>query len=115
MGDRVDWLRQAMRSTWDELGARYVAYRDAVAASVRSIARRAAADGSDGAVVFSHFVAINAAVGAAVGDDRVLIHRLDNCSVTTIDVDVEVDVDEGDGRSTLRLVEAGHEANTQIR
>ena len=38
-------------------------------------------------VVFSHFVAINAAIGAATGDDRVVIRSLDNCSVTVIDVD----------------------------
>jgi broad specificity phosphatase PhoE len=115
MGDRVEWLRVAMRSTWDALGPRYAAYRDAVVSTLRSIARRAAVEGCEGAVVFSHFVAINAAIGAAIDDDRVLIHRLDNCSVTTIDVDLDADGDGGEDRSTLRLVEPGHEADTQIR
>jgi broad specificity phosphatase PhoE len=56
-------------------------------------------------VVFSHFVAINAAIGAALDDDRLVIRRLDNCSVTTLDI--------VDGR--LALVEGGHEADTLIR
>jgi broad specificity phosphatase PhoE len=56
-------------------------------------------------VIISHFVAINAAIGAATGDDRVVIRRLDNCSRTTIDVD--------DGR--LVLIEGGAEADTLIR
>ena len=56
-------------------------------------------------VVFSHFVAINAAIGAAIGDDRLVVRSLDNCSVTVIDV-----VD-----GALQLVESGHEADTLIR
>ena len=57
------------------------------------------------AVVFSHFIAINAAIGLAIGDDRLVIRSLDNCSVTTIDVT----------RGKLHLVEGGHEADTLIR
>ena len=48
-------------------------------------------------MVVSHFVAINAAIGAATGDDRLLIRMLDNCSITVVDVE--------DGR--LTLVEGG--------
>ena len=53
----------------------------------------------------SHFIAINVAIGAALGDDRLVIRSLDNCSVTVIEVT--------DG--ALRLVEGGHEADTLIR
>jgi broad specificity phosphatase PhoE len=56
-------------------------------------------------VVVSHFVAINAAIGAALGDDRMVLRSLDNCSVTVLEVD--------DG--VLHLVEGGHEADTLIR
>lgn len=106
MGERVEWLRTAMRGTWTDLGERYLRYRDGVVSALRSFADDSAAPGDrHGIVVFSHFVAINAAVGIAAGDDRVFIHRLDNCSVTVVDVD-------GDD---LRLVERGHEADTQIR
>jgi broad specificity phosphatase PhoE len=98
MGERVAWLRQAMVGEWAALGARYTDYRDAVAAW---IAARA-----EDTVVFSHFVAINAAIGSATGDDRLVIASLDNCSMTTFEVD---------GKGGLTLIEVGAEADTLIR
>lgn len=97
MADRVEWLREAMRGTWGMLGPRYTDFRDGVVAAVTAV-------GSD-TVVCSHFIAINAVIGASLGDDRLVIRSLDNCSVTVIDVT--------DGR--LELVEGGHEADTLIR
>jgi broad specificity phosphatase PhoE len=97
MGERVPWLRQAMAGTWAELGDEYVAFRD-------GIIDRLAACPTD-TVVFSHFIAINAVIGAALGDDRLVIRSLDNCSITVIDV-----VD-----GVVHLVEGGHEADTLIR
>lgn len=97
MGERVEWLRRSMSGTWAELGPRYTAFRDGVVAAVMSLP----AD----TVVASHFVAINAVIGAAVGDDRLVSTSLDNCSITVVDV-----VD-----GVLRLVETGHEADTLIR
>lgn len=97
MGERVPWLRNAMHGTWSDIGPRWVEFRDGVAAALLAL--------PTDTVVFSHFVAINAAIGAATNDDRVVIRSLDNCSVTVIDV--------LDGR--LVLVEAGHEADTLIR
>jgi broad specificity phosphatase PhoE len=97
MGDRIDWLRIAMRGTWADLGPRYVAYRDQV---ISSLAGLGAAT-----VVFSHFVAINVAIGSALGDDRLVVRSLDNCSVTVVEI-----VD-----GAVELVESGHEADTLIR
>ena len=97
MGERVPWLRQAMAGRWADLGPRYVAYRDGVVGFLSGCTATT--------VVVSHFVAINAAIGAATGDDRLLIRMLDNCSITVVDV-VE-------GR--LTLVEGGQEADTLIR
>jgi broad specificity phosphatase PhoE len=97
MADRVDWLRGAMQGTWAELGPRYTAYRDATVEYVR------ACDGDT--VIFSHFVAINTVIGACLGDDRLVIRSLDNCSITTVAIE--------SGR--LRLVEGGSEADTLIR
>lgn len=57
------------------------------------------------AVITTHFVAINAAVGAATGDNRMVCCEPDNCSCTVLDV-VE---------GTLRLVLLGHQRATQIR
>jgi broad specificity phosphatase PhoE len=98
MAERVTWLRGAMAGTWGELGGEYVAFRDAC---VRFLAAL-----EHDAVVFSHFVAINAVIGACLGDDRLVIRSLDNCSVTTVEVAAG---------GALRLVEAGHEADTLIR
>lgn len=99
--DRVTWLRDAMAGTWTEIaeksGAHYAQYRRDIAAFISSI--------SEDTVVFSHFIAINAVIGAATNDDRVVIAHLDNCSVTTFDVD--------NGRLTLS--ELGGEADTLIR
>ena len=97
LNDRVGWLRNACQGTWSELGPRYQSYRDELAAFLLSLA--------DDTIVFSHFIAINAAIGAATGDDRVVIHSLDNTSFTVL---------EHNG-STLRLVEAGAEAETLFR
>ena len=97
MEDRVEWLRLAMGGTWSAMGQRYTAFRDGVADTVRAL--------SNNTVVTSHFVAINAVIGAALGDDRMVIRSLDNCSVTVVDV-----ID-----GVLHLVEGGHEADTLIR
>ena len=97
MADRVDWLREAMSGTWTDLGPRYVAYRDRVVSSLSAL--------RTDSVIFSHFIAINVAIGSALGDDRLVVRSLDNCSVTVIDI-VE---------GALQLVENGHEADTLIR
>ncbi len=100
IGERVTWLRAAMAGTWADLGERYTAYRGHVVAAL-------AATTTD-TVVFSHFVAINAAIGACLGRDELVLRSLDNGSVTVIDADPA-----SGGR--LVLVESGHEADTLIR
>ncbi len=97
MADRVEWLRLAMAGTWSALGPRYTSFRDGVAATVKAL--------PNDTVVTSHFIAINAVIGAALDDDRMVIRSLDNCSVTVVDI-----VD-----GVLHLVEGGHEADTLIR
>jgi broad specificity phosphatase PhoE len=97
MAERVSWLRAAMVGTWTQLGEPYTTFRDGVVARIRAV--------DHDTVVFSHFVAINAVIGACLGDDRLVIRRLDNCSITVVDV----------GTAGLELVEGGHEADTLIR
>jgi broad specificity phosphatase PhoE len=100
--NRVEWLREAMAGTWSEVATRagdhYGTYRDTIARAISGMRRDT--------VVFSHFIAINAVIGAATGDDRVVVASLDNCSITVFDVS-----DDG----ALRLVETGGEADTLIR
>ncbi|QRN80877.1 MAG: histidine phosphatase family protein [Nocardiopsis sp. BM-2018] len=97
MGERVAWLRTAIDRRWADLGPRYTEYRDSVV--------RWVVDRPTDTVVFSHFVAINAVIGACLADDRVVVRRLDNCSVTRVAIT--------DGE--LRLLDSGHEADTLIR
>jgi broad specificity phosphatase PhoE len=98
MSDRIVWLRQAMQGTWSELGSDYVQYRDCITDFVRGI--------QTDAVIFSHFIAINAVIGGVLGDDRLVIRSLDNCSTTIF---------ERDTAGNLSLVQGGHEADTLIR
>jgi len=95
--DRSAWLRTHMAGTWSELGPMFVDFRDSVLATLADIP----AD----SVVFSHFIAINAAIGAAVGDDHLVVLHLDNTSRTIVDVD----------SGGFRLIEGGAEADTLIR
>jgi len=97
LADRSDWLRRAMQGTWSELDDERRSWRDGV------VARLLALDTDT--VVHSHFVAINAAVGAALGDDRVVCFTPDNCSITTL---------HSDG-TTLSVVSLGGQAMTEVR
>jgi len=91
--ERGTWLREALRGSWASLE------RDQGLRRWRAELLHALGAIERDTVVVTHFVAINAAVGAAVGDDRVVVFRPDNCSRTTLEVD--------DGR--LTLVELGVE------
>jgi broad specificity phosphatase PhoE len=96
LAERGAWLSRAMAGTWADLGPELAAWRDRLVQAVFELA----AD----TVVVTHFVAINAIVGWASGDDRVMAVRLDNCSITTLDTD-------GSG---LRVVELGAMANSEV-
>lgn len=91
LDERGRWLRGFMAGSWREADAIRAQWREDVIAAL--VAR------GTSTVIFSHFVAINVAVGRATGDDRVALFSPDNASVTIIDLD--------DG--ALRLVEKGHE------
>lgn len=99
---RIDWLRSAMAGTWAQViasdGQRYADYRTNLLGALSSIPHDA--------VVFSHFIAINVVIGAASGDDRMVIASLDNCSVTTV---------SSDGRGGFAIDAMGNEADTLIR
>lgn len=75
---RADWLRSAMAGSWLDLAPEQSAWRAGVIAALRAI--------DVDTVVVSHFVAINAAVGEATGDDRVICFSPGHTSRTTIRV-----------------------------
>ncbi len=95
--ERPGWLREAFQGRWSDIRGDldYGAWTRAVAKAVASHPR---------AAVFSHFVALNAAVSVATGEAAVAVFRPDHVSVTVFDV--------ADGR--LVLVERGREASTQV-
>lgn len=93
---RSAWLRTAMGGRWSELDEEHHAWRDGVVDALVAL--------DTDTVVVTHFVAINVAVGAATGDDRVMVFSPGHCSRTTLEVD--------DGR--LRLVEVGASAATEV-
>ncbi len=95
--DRSAWLRAAFSGRWSEIEGDldYEIWRAAVAKAVA---------GHAGAAVFSHYVAINAAVSSALSDERVMGFRPDHCSVTTFEAN-------GDG---LILIAKGREAATGV-
>jgi broad specificity phosphatase PhoE len=74
---RSAWLRDAMSRRWPELEPAPRAWRR------RLVARLLEVDSDT--VLVTHFVAINAAIGEAVGDDRFLVERLANASITTLE------------------------------
>ncbi len=90
--ERVAWLREFMAGSWRNATPPLAQWReDAIAALLALI---------EDTVIFSHYIAINVAVGLATSDDRVVVFSPDNCSVTVLE-------NEGD---TLRLTEKGREA-----
>lgn len=90
LADRAAWLAAAMRGSWSDDDA-LARFRDGVAATLLALTHDTA--------VFSHFVAINAAVGVATGGGAVSVFKPGHASVTILE--------NRDG--VLRLVELGAE------
>jgi broad specificity phosphatase PhoE len=96
LAERGEWLRSVMARRWSEVSPDLRSWRRGVVEALCAI--------TETSVVVSHYVAINVAVGEAIGDDRVVTFAPDNCSVTTVDVE----------HGSLRLVERGAEASTRV-
>jgi broad specificity phosphatase PhoE len=95
--ERSPWLAAAFKGRWSDVRGDidYDGWRRAVGAALGELSS---------AAVFSHFVAINAALSCATGDEQVVIFRPDHASITTFERAGE----------RLRLVERGPEAATQV-
>ena len=91
--ERVPWLRQFMAGSWRAADKGLAEWRERVLSTL--------AEQKEDVVIFSHFVAINVAMGAAVDDDKVVVFSPANCSVTVFDTD----------GARLSLVERGSEAS----
>jgi broad specificity phosphatase PhoE len=100
---RREWLTAGMRGSWRDLQERsppgsidYLQWRRGVVDALLALPRDC--------VIFTHYIAINVAVGAAQERDAVLCFRPDHASVTALDTVA--------GR--LQLVELGREATTDV-
>ena len=99
--ERTQWLRRVMAGTWEGL------YRDAV--SVESgvdfrswndnVVNTLNAFKGEAVVIFSHFIALNAAYCAATGAADVVSFAPENCSLSIFETD----------GTTLTLIEQGEE------
>jgi len=94
---RGAWLRGIMSRTWAEADEMRRKWRDGVVATLVKQPKDCA--------IFSHFVAINVAMGAALGDDRAALFQPANGSITIFETD----------GSRLSLIEKGREAETVVR
>lgn len=96
LAQRSQWLRRALASTWSELEPEPVAWRARLLDHLRAI--------PEDSVVVTHFVVINAAIGAARGDNSVMVEPVANTSITVL---------EG-GPEGLHLVESGAVGESEV-
>ncbi|MEQ1867136.1 MAG: histidine phosphatase family protein [Micropepsaceae bacterium] len=94
---RSEWLRGVMSRNWAQADPVLREWRDSVVSALTRLQVDTA--------VYSHFVAINAALGASIGDDRVLCFHPAHTSVTILETNGKV----------LSLVELGETAETTVR
>ncbi len=93
---RTLWLRDFMQSRWRDQPNELQRWREELLTCLLEI--------QQDTVICSHFIAINAAVGLAQHDDRVVVFRPDNGSITRL----------ANNDGSLRLIELGREAGTQV-
>ena len=93
---RAAWLQSIMPGRWSDLGEFWQAWRNNIL--------RCLLEQTSDTIYFSHFIAINAAVGHALNDDRMVVFRPDNASITVLSNDA----------GNLAVVELGGEAVTRV-
>ncbi|MEM6652512.1 MAG: histidine phosphatase family protein [Pseudomonadota bacterium] len=96
LSDRVTWLRKLMAGTWSETPELVQNWHAALLRTIHDL--------SDNTVVFTHFIAINAVVGALENKPEVMVFRPNYCSVTALEK-----VKDG-----LRLVTRGESLETKV-
>ena len=96
LAERGEWLQAALQGTWADLGEPHRSWRAELFAALLELA--------GDAVVVTHFVAINAVLGAAAGDDRLVVRAVANASTTVVATD--------GGRFTI--LDAPDEARTEV-
>ncbi len=93
--DRRTWLLDFMKGSWRDAPLQQTQWRENCLAA---LARQ-----TDDIVIVSHFIVINMIVGAAAGDDRVVVFQPDNGSITIMEA----------SKGKLSLVDRGRQAATR--
>jgi broad specificity phosphatase PhoE len=96
--DHRSWLTRVMNSKWSD---NYISeglrnWRDGIAQAL--LAQK------EDTIIFSHFVAINAAVGLASAQDDVIVFKPGHASITILETQSD----------QLRLIQHGNESATQL-
>ena len=94
--ERGPWLGKIMQENWSQQTQALQLWRQQLGQALIDIQQDTA--------IFSHYVAINAAVGFAEGKDQVMVFRPNNASITVF---------ETDGKN-LTLITRGDEAETKV-
>jgi len=77
--NRKAWIKDILSKRWDAMDAELQAWRKDLLKAIRSLK----AD----TIVFSHFIAINAIAGEALGNSSLVAFLPDNASITTVSVE----------------------------
>ncbi len=93
---RSEWLASIMAGNWTDLSPDLACWRRTMVEAAQNL--------SADHVIFSHFVAINVLVGAALGVSKLIVFRPDNASITEL----------SNSNNRLVLVARGTEAHTRI-
>ena len=96
LAERAAWIRRALCGRWSALPESYQDWRGHLVAFLCGL--------QTSSLITTHFVAINAAVGAARNDERMMCFEPDHCSCTVLE---QVD-------GTLRVVTLGRERQTRV-
>lgn len=94
---RGQWLQSLLKQNWSQLSPTVNAWREGVLDALRELDQET--------VVFTHFIAINAAVGQATGSEKVVSFWPGNGSITILEL----------RGKEITLLERGEEAMTWIR
>ena len=95
--DRVSRLKEIMVNQWPNLDLDLQHWRREVIEALIEM--------QTDTVIFTHYIAINAAVGYATKDDRVVCFSPDNASITILET----------RENRLLLIDRGVEADTEVR
>ncbi len=96
LAQRLDWLRHIAGLRWKEIDQSLQQWRRRLL--------EALLETEHDKVIVSHFIAINTAVGAATGDDRVVHFAPGYCSITVLEASTK----------GLRLIERGTQDETRV-